>query len=78
LDVGYAHAKAALILARDFPASFKVETAAKDAALVTEAAGTTGLSLLLAEAAQRQMMKAVRLGHGEEDMSAVYYAARSF
>jgi 3-hydroxyisobutyrate dehydrogenase len=77
LDVGYAHAKAALILSRDFPPSFKTETAVKDAALIVEAAGAAGLSLLLADAVREQMAKAVRLGHGEQDMATAYYAARS-
>jgi 3-hydroxyisobutyrate dehydrogenase len=76
LDVGYAHAKAALILARDFPPSFKAETAAKDAVLVTAAARDAGLSLLVAEAVREQLRKTVDLGHGQEDMAAVYYAAR--
>jgi 3-hydroxyisobutyrate dehydrogenase len=77
LDVAYAHAKAALILSRDFTPSFKAETAAKDAALVTEAARAADLSLLVAEAVREQLQKTVRLGHGEQDMAAVYYAARS-
>jgi 3-hydroxyisobutyrate dehydrogenase len=77
LDVGYAHVKAELILSRDFTPSFKAETAAKDAALVTEAAREAGLSLLVAEAVREQLAKTVHLGHGEEDMAAVYYAART-
>jgi 3-hydroxyisobutyrate dehydrogenase len=77
LDAGYAHAKVALILARDFPPSFKAETAAKDAVLVTAAARDAGLSLLVAEAVREQLRKTVDLGHGQEDMAAVYYAARS-
>ncbi|MGI8334928.1 NAD(P)-dependent oxidoreductase [Actinomadura scrupuli] len=77
LDVGYAHAKAELILSGDFAPSFKAETAAKDATLVTEAAREAGLSLLVAEAVREQMVKTVHLGHGEEDMAAVYHAARS-
>jgi 3-hydroxyisobutyrate dehydrogenase len=77
LDVPYAHAKGAQILAREFPASFKAETAAKDATLIAEAAREAGLTLLLAEAVRDEMRKTVHLGHGEEDMAAVYYAARS-
>jgi 3-hydroxyisobutyrate dehydrogenase len=76
LDVTYAHAKGGAIMAGEFPPSFKTETAVKDTELVVEAARAAGLSPLLAEAVRDQMRRAVELGHGDEDMAAVYYAAR--
>jgi 3-hydroxyisobutyrate dehydrogenase len=76
LDVTYAHAKGGAILAGEFPASFKTETAVKDTELVVEAARAAGLTPLLAEAVRDQMRRAVDLGHGQEDMAAVYHAAR--
>jgi 3-hydroxyisobutyrate dehydrogenase len=77
LDVQYAHAKGAAILSGEFPPSFKTETAVKDMELVVAAARAAGLSPLLAEAVRDQMRRAVQLGHGEDDMAAVYHAART-
>jgi 3-hydroxyisobutyrate dehydrogenase len=77
LDVRYAHVKGAAIMSGEFPPSFKTETAVKDSELVAEAASAAGLTPLVAEAVRDQMRRAVELGHGEEDMAAVYYAARS-
>lgn len=74
LDSGYAQVKGGMMLARDFPASFKTETAAKDAALIAEAGRAAGAVPLLAEAVRDQMRRAVALGHGEDDMAAVVYA----
>ena len=76
LDVAYAHAKGGAILAGEFPASFKTETAVKDTELVVEAARAAGLTPLLAEAVRDQMRRTVELGHGDEDMAAVYHAAK--
>jgi 3-hydroxyisobutyrate dehydrogenase len=77
LDVQYAHAKGGAILSGELPPSFKTETAVKDAELIVDAARAAGLTPLLSEAVRDQMRRAVELGHGEEDMAAVYYAARS-
>lgn len=76
LDSPYAHVKGALITSGEFPPSFKTASAVKDAGLVAEAARAAGLTPLVAEAVRDQMRRAADLGHGDEDMAAVYYAAR--
>jgi 3-hydroxyisobutyrate dehydrogenase len=73
MDMQYAHLKGEAIMKEDFPASFPLYLARKDAALILEAAG--GLELPLVRATLRQFDRAVELGHGDEDMSAVYYAS---
>ena len=73
MDMQYAHLKGAQITNRDFTTSFPLRLARKDVALILEAAQE--LELPLAEATLRQFDRAVELGHGEEDMAAVYYAA---
>jgi 3-hydroxyisobutyrate dehydrogenase len=77
LDVQYAHVKGAAILSGELPPSFKTETAVKDAELIVDAARAAGLTPLLSEAVRDQMRRAVELGHAEDDMAAVYHAARS-
>jgi 3-hydroxyisobutyrate dehydrogenase len=76
-DMPYLHAKAALILAREFTAQFPLELAAKDLRLALEAAGD-GVRLEAARAALAQMERAVELGHGREDSSATWHAVRGF
>jgi 3-hydroxyisobutyrate dehydrogenase len=51
--------------------------AAKDAGLVDEAARAAGLDLALPAAIRDQMAKAIAAGHGDEDMAATIWAARS-
>jgi 3-hydroxyisobutyrate dehydrogenase len=75
LDAPYLHMKADLILSGDYPPSFTVSAARKDARLITEAARRTGVRLGLAEAAEEQFRRSEELGHGEEDSAAVYFAA---
>lgn len=73
MDMQYAHLKGEAILNQDFPPSFPLEHARKDVALILEAAGE--LELPLVRATLRQFDRAFELGHGNEDMSAVYYAS---
>jgi 3-hydroxyisobutyrate dehydrogenase len=75
LDLPYAHLKGGLIIDRDFPPSFPVEGAAKDAGLVTAAAQSAGVRMAVATAVREQMERAAEDGHTDEDMAAVYYAA---
>jgi 3-hydroxyisobutyrate dehydrogenase len=72
MDMQYAHLKGEAIMKEDFPASFPLYLARKDVALILEAAGE--LELPLVRATLRQFDRALELGHGDEDMSAVYYA----
>jgi 3-hydroxyisobutyrate dehydrogenase len=73
MDMPYAHLKGEAILNRSFPASFPLAHARKDVALILEAAGEVELPLV--RATLRQFDRALELGHGDEDMSAVYYAS---
>ncbi|GAQ56425.1 NAD(P)-dependent oxidoreductase [Streptomyces acidiscabies] len=76
LDMGYLHAKAALILEdRLSPAQFGVTTAEKDARLIVEAGRAGGVRLDVAEAAAERLARAAAAGHGEEDMAAAYFAS---
>jgi 3-hydroxyisobutyrate dehydrogenase len=73
MDMPYAHLKGEAILNEDFPASFPLAHARKDVALILEAAGDVELPLV--RATLQQFDRALELGHGDEDMSAVYYAS---
>jgi 3-hydroxyisobutyrate dehydrogenase len=73
MDMPYAHVKGEAILNRDFPPSFPLAHARKDVALILEAAGDVELPLV--RATLQQFDRAFELGHGDEDMSAVYYAS---
>lgn len=76
LDMGYLHAKAALILEdRLSPASFAVDTAAKDARLIVEAGQRHGVHLDVAAAGAQRLERAAAQGHGDQDMAAAYYAS---
>ena len=72
LDLPYAQLKGKLMLAEEFPASFKLRLAAKHARLVVEAAQRAGLDLPLAETIADRLERGVELGYGDEDMAATY------
>lgn len=74
LDLPYLQIKAKMMLERDFPPSFRLELAAKDAGLALEAAEGEGLELPMLAAARERMAVAAR-EHGDEDLSAVYLAS---
>jgi 3-hydroxyisobutyrate dehydrogenase len=75
-DMPYAHVKGALMIEREFPSAFPLRLARKDLALaVSEVEGRAELPLV--EAALAQYERAVELGHGEEDSSAVFLATAS-
>ncbi|MFV8182547.1 NAD(P)-dependent oxidoreductase [Streptomyces sp. AF1B] len=76
LDMGYLKAKAALVLEdRLTPASFAVDTAAKDARLIVEAGRQHGVRLDVAAASAERMERAAAQGHADEDMAAAYFAS---
>lgn len=77
LDVKYAHVKGAAMLRSEFPASFPVDGAAKDARLIVEAANEAGVHMRVADAVAEQMQAAADAGHGREDMAAVWNVVRS-
>jgi 3-hydroxyisobutyrate dehydrogenase len=73
-DSAYAHIKGRLILDRQFPPSFPIRGAEKDCRLILEAAKDAGVEMALTAAAGRHYAQAIELGHGDEDLAAVYYA----
>ena len=76
LGLPYAQIKGKMMIEEEFPTSFSLRLARKDAALVLEAAEKEGLRLAVAEAVSARFDEALDAGHGEEDMAAVYHAAR--
>jgi len=72
LDLPYFRMKSKLMLDEEFPASFALALAAKDARLVAEAAERHGADLPLARTIAERFAQATEAGHGEEDMAATY------
>lgn len=75
LDLPYLRAKANAILTDDFEPNFSVDNAAKDAALIADAAERAGLRLDLAVATRDRLQRASQRGHGDEDLAAAYKAS---
>ncbi|WP_256256841.1 NAD(P)-dependent oxidoreductase [Nonomuraea pusilla] len=75
LDNAYFQAKSKAILEGDFEPSFTVRNAEKDTRLITEAGESAGVRLDLAAAAGERLRRAESAGHGDEDMSATYFAS---
>jgi 3-hydroxyisobutyrate dehydrogenase len=75
MDAPYAHMKGGMMLKREFPPSFPLDLALKDARLVVDAARENGADPAVAQAVVRLLERASELGHGDEDMAAIYYAA---
>jgi 3-hydroxyisobutyrate dehydrogenase len=73
MDMPYAHLKGEAILNQEFPPSFPLAHARKDVALILDAAGEVELPLV--RATLQQFDRALELGHGDEDMSAVYHVS---
>jgi 3-hydroxyisobutyrate dehydrogenase len=74
-DSPYARTKASAMLRRAFPASFPVSGALKDARLVARAMAGAGVEARVGQAVAAQFAAAEALGHGQDDMAAVYWAA---
>ena len=73
MDMPYVHIKGEAIMKEDFAPAFPLSLARKDLTLILDVAGE--LELPLVQATLRQFDRALELGHGDEDMSAVYYAS---
>lgn len=71
----YARLKGDAMIERSFEPSFPLALAAKDAGLMIDAARSAGLDLPLPGLIRERMLKAVELGHGEDDMSATFLAS---
>jgi 3-hydroxyisobutyrate dehydrogenase len=76
LDLPYFRIKGTMMLADEFPASFALALAAKDARLVAEAAERHGADVPLARAVAARMTEAAESGLGDEDMAATYRLSR--
>ena len=76
LGLPYAQMKGAMMIDEDFPTSFSAKLARKDAGLVLDAAEARGLDLAVASAVAARFDETIEAGHGEEDMAAVYRAAK--
>jgi 3-hydroxyisobutyrate dehydrogenase len=77
LDLPYFHMKAAMMAQDEFPTSFALALAAKDARLVAEAAEAGDADLPLVRAVRDRMREAVEAGLGGEDMAVVYRLGRA-
>jgi 3-hydroxyisobutyrate dehydrogenase len=75
LDSAYARIKGGMMIDRSFEPSFPLGLALKDARLVLDAASAEGAEPALPRAIERRLSEADELGHGDEDMAAVYWAA---
>jgi 3-hydroxyisobutyrate dehydrogenase len=73
LDSAYAQMKGKMMIERSFDPSFPLRLAVKDARLVLEAARDSEEPQLPRAIAER-LSQADELGHGDEDMAAVYWA----
>ena len=71
LDLPYLRTKAQAMADRDFTPAFRLSLAAKDAALVADAAWQHGLELPLFEVIARRLGQGTA-EHGDEDVSATY------
>ena len=76
LGFPYAQLKGGMMIEEDFPTSFSARLARKDATLVLDAAGARGLDMAVASAIAARFDEAIEAGHGEDDMAAVYEAAK--
>jgi 3-hydroxyisobutyrate dehydrogenase len=65
-----------MMVEEDFPTSLSAGLARKDAELVLEAAEAHDLRMKCTETVAARFDEAIEAGHGEEDMAAVYEAAR--
>jgi 3-hydroxyisobutyrate dehydrogenase len=76
LGLPYAQLKGNMMIEEDFPTSFSARLARKDAGLVLDTAEAHDLELPIARTVAARFDQAIQAGHGEEDMAAVYRAAR--
>jgi 3-hydroxyisobutyrate dehydrogenase len=71
-DAPYFRMKSTLMDNGEYPVSFSLRLAAKDAALIAEAADAAGVDVPMIRTIARRLAEGVEAGHGEEDMAATY------
>ncbi len=69
-----AETKGRAMMAAEFPPSFPLSLAHKDIRLVQQAAADCDLLLPVAGTMAQQFGRATQLGHGDDDLAAVYFA----
>ena len=74
MDAPYVQLKGNAMLSGSFDPAFGLDGAAKDAALMVEAARAAGVDVPIVEVAKRYLDAASEAGHGSEDMAATYLA----
>lgn len=77
VDSPYVGLKGTAMLAGDFAPAFGLAGAAKDAALIIEAADSVGLEVAVFAAVRQHLDRAVAAGHGDLDMAATYLEHRA-
>jgi 3-hydroxyisobutyrate dehydrogenase len=76
LGLPYAQLKGNMMIEEDFPTSFSARLARKDTGLVLDTAEAQDLEMPIARAVAARFDEAIQAGHGEQDMAAIYRAAR--
>jgi len=76
LGLPYAQLKGNMMIEEDFPTSFSARLARKDARLVLGTAEAHDLEMPIARTVAARFDEAIKAGHGEEDMAAIYRAAK--
>jgi len=71
-DSPYFRMKSKLMDDGEYPVSFTLRLAAKDAALMAEAAALAGVDLPLIRTVAQRLAEGVDAGYGDEDMAATY------
>ena len=77
VDTPFLHLKGQAMIAGEFPPSFTVDGAVKDAGLIAAAMRESGTDATLIDAVARQYRKASDGGHSGDDMAAIYQAFRA-
>jgi 3-hydroxyisobutyrate dehydrogenase len=71
-DAPYFRMKSALMDNGEYPVSFSLRLAAKDAALIADAADAAGVDVPMIRTIASRLAEGVEAGHGDEDMAATY------
>jgi 3-hydroxyisobutyrate dehydrogenase len=71
-DAPYFRMKSKLMADDEYPVSFTLRLAAKDAALMVDAAEQVGADVPMIRAIAQRLAEGVEAGHGEEDMAATH------
>jgi 3-hydroxyisobutyrate dehydrogenase len=75
-DTPLARGKGSAMMARDFTPTFTLDGLEKDTTLIAEAMGDVGVDASILTAVLNLARRAQGLGHGDEDMAAIYHAFR--